>query len=70
MRDIIERLKPADHIVTGMKDDELFFIPMSNILYFETVDRRVFFYAEENTYEVRSTLSELEKSLSETSQRF
>ena len=63
----ISELCLNDSKMVGYIDDEAFFIPLSEILYFEAVDSKIFFYTKENFYRCKSTLVVLEENLSRIS---
>ena len=67
MESIISELCLNDSKMVGYIDDEAFFIPLSDILYFEAVDSKVFFYTKDNFYRSKSTLGALEENLKSTS---
>ncbi len=46
-------------------NDRSFLISPSEVLYFESVDDRTFLYTQENVYEIKHRLYELEKILSD-----
>lgn len=46
-------------------DDKVFLINPSEVLYFESVDDHTFLYTQENVYEIRYRLYELEEILSD-----
>ncbi len=66
LEEIISLLRLNDHILTGKQNDETFFIPLTDIIYFETVDRHLFFYTASGAFETQSTLSSVEGVLSNT----
>ena len=53
-----------DNRLTARLGDITFLINAADVFYFESVDDRTFLYTEENVYEVKSRLYELETSLS------
>lgn len=63
----IAYLSLIGNTVTGNKDGETFFIQLSEILYFETVERKVFFYTADASYETNTKLYQLEEKLADTS---
>lgn len=67
MESIISELCLNDSKMVGYIDDEAFFLPLSDILYFEAVDSKVFFYTKDNFYRSKSTLAVLEENLKNTS---
>lgn len=54
-----------DKKLQAKKENELYFVPSSDVLYFESVDNRTFLYTEDNVLEVRQRLYELELILSD-----
>lgn len=54
-----------DKKLQAKKDNELYFINSSDVLYFESVDNRTFLYTENDVMEVRHRLYELEVILSD-----
>lgn len=64
---LISEICLSDSKIVGYIDNEAFFIPLSEILYFETVDSKSFFYTKESFYRYKSTLLALEESLKNTS---
>ena len=64
---LISEICLYDSKIVGYIDNEAFFIPLSEILYFEAVDSKSFFYTKENFYRYKSTLLALEESLKNTS---
>lgn len=49
--------------IVGKSDGELFFIPLGDIYYFESVDGKLFFSTEHDTYECAARLCKIEESL-------
>ena len=66
LEEILSYISLIDNTVTGAKDGETFFIPLSEILYFETVDRKVFFYTADGIYETVTKIYQLEEKLENT----
>ena len=54
-----------DKKLQAKKDNEIYFINSSDVLYFESVDNRTFLYTEDDVMEVRQRLYELEVILSD-----
>ena len=54
-----------DQRLQAKKENELYFVNSSDVLYFESVDNRTFLYSEDAVMEVRQRLYELEMILSE-----
>jgi DNA-binding LytR/AlgR family response regulator len=63
---VISSLSLIDNTVAGKIGNETFFIPLIDVLYFESVDNRTFFYTQDKTYESGMKLYQLEEKLSNT----
>ena len=65
----IKRLKNHielfDKKLYAKKDNKMFFVNSSDILYFDSVDNRTFLYTEDDVMEIKQRLYELEVSLSD-----
>ena len=66
LQDIISYIGVADKKMIGEVDGELFFIPLNNILYFESVDKIVYIYTDKQVYRSSAKLYVLEEQLAET----
>ena len=66
IENFISELCLNDSKMVGYIDDEAFFISLSEILYFEAVDSKIFFYTKDNFYRCKSTLVILEENLKNT----
>lgn len=66
LQDIISYIGIADKKMIGEVDGELFFIPLNNILYFESVDKIVYIYTDKQVYRSSAKLYVLEEQLAET----
>ena len=60
---IIAMLRVLDLKLTGIKDNQTYILDISKILYIDTVDKRTFFYTEDDVYETPLKLYELEEQL-------
>ncbi len=58
---IISTLNVFDKKLTVKKNDEIFFINISEVLYIDTVDKKTFVYTNANVYETTLKLYELEE---------
>ena len=69
VNDHITRLKSHielfDNKIQAKKENEYHFINAADVLYFESVDNRIFLYTEDNVMEIRQRLYELEDILSD-----
>lgn len=66
LQDIISYIGIADKKMIGEVDGELFFIPLNNILYFESVDKIVYIYTDKQVYRSSAKLYVLEEQLADT----
>ncbi len=63
IEEILATISLIDNTVTGRRGDETCFIPLKEILYFESVENKVFFYTDGETYEMSAKLYQLEEKL-------
>jgi len=63
LKDIISNIAAVGLTFAGKKESEMFFIPIKDIFYFESVDGNIFFYTENDTYEATAKLYEIEEKL-------
>jgi len=63
LEEILATISLIDNTVTGRRGDETCFIPLKEILYFESVDNKVFFYTDGEMYEMSAKLYQLEEKL-------
>jgi DNA-binding LytR/AlgR family response regulator len=63
---VISSLGLINNTVSGKRDGETFFTPLGDILYFETIEGRTFYYTNEHTYETATKLYQLEEKLADT----
>ena len=61
---IISTIRLIDQQMTVTKNGELFFIDVMTIIYVESVDRKTFVYTDNNCYETKLKLYEMEEQLS------
>ncbi|MBE6683565.1 MAG: LytTR family transcriptional regulator [Ruminococcaceae bacterium] len=66
LKDILAFLSLADNQMAGSFNGETHFIRLSDILYFETVDRKCFFYTADKAFETKIKISEIEERLINT----
>ena len=67
LAEIIACLSLIGNTVAGARDGVVSFIPLREILYFESVDNKTFFYTKDEMYETKAKLYELSEKLSDTS---
>lgn len=53
---VLERLRPALNYIEGTLDGRRLTIPLTDMYYFETVDRKTFGYTKDSCVEVKETL--------------
>jgi DNA-binding LytR/AlgR family response regulator len=56
---VLERLRPALKYIEGTADGKRLTFPLSDIFYFETVDRKTFGYTADTCLEVKETLQSI-----------
>ncbi|MBR6784128.1 MAG: LytTR family transcriptional regulator DNA-binding domain-containing protein [Clostridia bacterium] len=66
LEEILAFLSLADNRMAGRLNGETYFISVSDIFYFETVDRKCFFYTAHDSYETKMKLGEIEAKLAHT----
>ena len=60
---LLERLRLAEAVLTGTRDNETHILSPDDILYIDTVERKTFFYTAAGVYESALRLYELEEWL-------
>ena len=63
LNEIVSKISAVGLTFAGKKEGEIFFVPIKEILYFESVDGNIFFYTENETYESTAKLYEIEEKL-------
>lgn len=63
VKEIVTFVKTRQGQLPGLMNGERYEVPISEVIYIESVDNRTFFYTAENTYEIRCKLYELEDVL-------
>lgn len=63
---VVSALREQDRKLTGVKDGKTYVVEPSDVLYFDTVDKRTFFYTAEMVLETPLRLYEIEEMLSAT----
>lgn len=64
--EIIAQIGLAGSTMVGRQGDETHFIPTQDVLYLESVDGKIFFYTNAETYESTQRLYQLEEMLSKS----
>lgn len=60
---VITMLRVLDLKLTGKKEDQTFILDAEKVLYIDTVDKKTFFYTNQDVYETDLKLYELEEQL-------
>lgn len=60
---LISMLRVLDLKITGKKDGQTYILDAARVLYIDTVDRKTFFYTQNDVYETNLKLYELEEQL-------
>lgn len=63
---IVTSITILDKKITASKGAETFLLPISQLLYIETVDKKIFIYTMDDMYETDLKLYELEEKLEES----
>lgn len=67
LSDEVKRLLAAveshDNKLTGIKDGQIYILQHSEVIYIDTVDKKIFIYTSGDVYETQLRLYELEKQL-------
>lgn len=60
---IVDMLKKKEQVLLGNKENKIFRISVKDIFYIESVDNRTFIYLQDQVYESKQKLYELEEML-------
>ena len=63
IKNIVSSISAVGLSFAGRKGNEIFIVPIGDIFYFESVDGKIFFYTENETYEAEARLYQIEESL-------
>ena len=63
---MVSYIRQYAYMVEAFCDGKSFLIPLDEILYFDTTDRKTFLYTNKQVYECRKTLITVENELSNT----
>ena len=63
VNEILAFVKSRQGQLTGVSDDNMYEIALSDIFYIESVENKVFLYTKDNVYETKYKLYELEELL-------
>ena len=60
---MIQLIRQYDFVIEGFEDDKAYQIPLEQVYYIETSDRRTFIYLDQIVYESRKTIQAIETLL-------
>lgn len=60
---MIQLIRQFDFVIEGFEDDKVYQIPLEQVYYIETSDRRTFIYLDQIVYESRKTIQAIETLL-------
>ena len=58
---VLEKLKSDEALMLGIRDGEVFRIPVKDVFYAESVDNKTYLYLRQNVYETKLKLYEIEE---------
>lgn len=58
---VLEKLKSDEALILGIRDGEVFRIPVKEVFYAESVDNKTYLYLRQNVYEAKLKLYEIEE---------
>lgn len=63
---LIQHIRQYDFMLEGFIEDKVYQIPLDQVCYIETIDRKTFIYSDSNIYETRKNIQGMETELEET----
>ena len=63
---MVQHIRQFDYMLEGYLEDRVYQIPLEQICYVETIDRKTFLYSSRNVYETRKTIQGIESELEGT----
>ena len=60
---IVQYIRQQEYLIQGIFEKKLYEIPLNEVLYFETVDKKTFMYTQHKIFECKKTLSAIEQDL-------
>ena len=60
---IVQYIRQQEYLIQGIFEKKLYQIPLNEVLYFETVDKKTFMYTQHKIFECKKTLSAIEQDL-------
>ncbi|MDU1413348.1 MAG: LytTR family DNA-binding domain-containing protein [Clostridium sp.] len=67
LRRLIETIREYSFSIQCKKNNEIYTIPLEDVYYIESVDKKTFIYCKSEVYETTNTLINLEEKLTNTS---
>lgn len=64
---LISRIRLYSSTISGKKGNKVYFLKLEDVLYFDTVDEKVFIYTSDSVYETNMKLYEIEERFAATS---
>lgn len=64
---LLSSIRLYDSTISGKKGGKVYFLKQKDVLYFDTVDEKVFIYTEDSIYETNLKLYEIEERFAGTS---
>ena len=62
---IVQYIRHQEYLIQGIFEKKLYQIPLNEVLYFETVDKKTFMYTHHKIFECKKTLSAIEQDFSD-----
>lgn len=63
---IIQYIRQQEYLIQGIFENKLYQIPLNEVLYIETVDKKTFIYTKQKVFECKKILSVIEQDLIRT----
>lgn len=63
MKRLVDYIRQFSFSLKGINNNEIYNIPLENILYIDSVDGKTFLYCKNTVYECKETLASLEQTL-------
>ena len=60
---IVQYIRQQEYLIQGIFEKKLYQIPLNEVLYFETVDKKTFMYTQQKVFECKKILSVIEQDL-------
>ena len=60
---IVQYIRQQEYLIQGIFEKKLYQIPLNEVLYFETVDKKTFIYTQQKVFECKKLLSVIEQDL-------